>query len=712
MTPETYMYPGLIKLRTFGRPRLTQEMSAVRDAGLLQQNETQDEYSDEEFFPGMGGRGRGPGGMGGGMPRIPPRGQKYRNYDQFLRSNIDNQQDEREFNSQAGHDHLPFRTYHTIVNETFTTDQYDAIGRMGRNNPKVGPIDLRMTIRPGDSTLVPMRWNNPHASEVEVNLWIFRGGGKKAPVVVPFRKPTCSGEGHQDNIIRFTVPTDFGKLGAKIPDFKGCNKDTKPMCVLQVYGHSVESRQYAFAWPIIITGHDASLTTTDEGQIQPIATDPGIDMGKLRDLCLPNTDASADIAVSVPRWAKLVSDVYTHAYLNSDYSPYSGQQHESISKNMQASCVNKMWAANHGELGKSILPSATKSRLDKLETLEDRIYKRYERAANSIIKRIERAGALKNTGRLCAGKPLNIPKRQGTCQSLANGFRVAEVGATNANRLDTNTFIPSFQLPPNAVNAVKRTVFPMFRNVIQNNGQVQIYLQTLKDLLPHLLPSQPYGIIYQTAITKTTLTTKADATRFIKKNKAGQNDGGKYAATMRYAEFAESLGCPRDCLMCNPKRCKNSWDNCGQPLISQAQATCTTDRCSQCKKLFGIYEGQAATPKPEVSKLSAAIAEGKGVPDIPGEPTLPPNDNGYGSPTPPPADVSNMKPALPHGAMSLTEEEDLTKIFSDSPMMTEDMIEKEVKRADTNCGNKKKGLKLEQKSKKTGASHRRRRRAA
>jgi len=546
---------------------------------------------------------------------------------------------------------------------------------------------------------------------VEVNLWIFPGGGKKHPVVVPFRKPTCSGEGHQDNIIRFTVPKDFTKLGAKIPDFQGCNEDTKPMCVLQVYGHSVESRQYAFAWPIIIPGHDKSLTTTDKGQIQPIATDPVLDIGRLRDLCLPNTDLSADIAVSVPRWGRLVSDVYTHAYLNSDYSPYSGQQHESISKNMQASCVNKMWAANHGELGKSILPSATKQRLDKLETLEDRIYKSYESMTNRLIKKIERAGAMKNTGRICAGKPLDIPNRKGTCQSLANGFRVAEVGATNANRLTTNTYIPSFQLPRGAVAAARRMIFPTYRQVVQNNGQVQIYLQTLKDLLPHLLPSQPYGILYQTAITKTTLTTKADATRFIKVDKNGKNDGGRYAATMRYAEFAESLGCPRDCLMCNPKRCKNSWDNCGQPLISISKATCTTGRCSACKALFGIKEG-VKTTTPEPSKLDV-----NSLPDLDEGDALAPDEDSS-SPTPPPADISNMKPAIPSGSMSLIEkEEEIGKILSDSSMITDEEIEEEaVRMSKTNRQRSKKesekeeGLKKKAVSEKKQGSQRRRRR--
>merc|ERR1719456_1579787 len=129
---------------------------------------------------------------------------------------------------------------------------------------------------------------------MEVNIWIFDHGGSSRsgqpasndklavhPVVIPVRKPTCSGEGHQDNIIRFTVPKDFTQLGEKIPGFTGCNPDTKPLCTLQVYAHSVESRQYAYGFPIIVTGHDSRLSAFDTSQIQPMAKDPAItDFGK------------------------------------------------------------------------------------------------------------------------------------------------------------------------------------------------------------------------------------------------------------------------------------------------------------------------------------------------------------------------------------------------------------------------------------------------
>jgi len=219
-------------------------------------------------------------------------------------------------------------------------------------------VDVGRVVKPGESVLVPLRWNNPHASEMEVNIWIFEHA-EKHPIVVPIRKPSCSGEGHQDNIVSFTVPKDFDTLGAKIPGFKGCNEDSKPKCALQIYSHSVESRTYAIGFPIVIPGHksapepdvvispvipniDTPCDANNYDTVASVSEDPWYELGGLRDICLPATDPSATITTAVPRWARLVSDVYNHAYQNSDYSPYSGQQQESISKNLQASAVNKM----------------------------------------------------------------------------------------------------------------------------------------------------------------------------------------------------------------------------------------------------------------------------------------------------------------------------------------------------------------------------------
>merc|ERR1719440_1110057 len=135
--------------------------------------------------------------------------QKRRNYDNFLRSNIDNEQDNRNFNDEDGKDHLPFRTMETAVFDEYV--YHNARPFRGINQMPWGYYNLSRAVKPGEPMLVPLRWNNPHASEMEVNIWIFDHASKQ-PIVVPIRKPSCSGEGYGDNIISFTIPQDFTKL--------------------------------------------------------------------------------------------------------------------------------------------------------------------------------------------------------------------------------------------------------------------------------------------------------------------------------------------------------------------------------------------------------------------------------------------------------------------------------------------------------------------
>merc|ERR1712118_77713 len=70
------------------------------------------------------------------------KGQKRRNYDNFLRSNIDNEQDNRNFNDDDGEDHLPFRTQSTSV----LTQE--------------AQVDITLTMAPGEEKIIPLRWNN------------------------------------------------------------------------------------------------------------------------------------------------------------------------------------------------------------------------------------------------------------------------------------------------------------------------------------------------------------------------------------------------------------------------------------------------------------------------------------------------------------------------------------------------------------------------
>jgi hypothetical protein len=188
--------------------------------------------------------------------------QKRKNYDNFLRSNIDNEQDNRNFRLEEGRDHLPYRTEEggvtTMYNET--------------NREEVRTVYVAY---PGVERIICLRWNNPHASEIEVNIWLRN---TQQNMVVPIKLPSCSAEGHQNGVVSFIVPTDFMALKSsgtvKNIDgsaWEGCT--TENDCVLQIYAHSVESRTYVIAAPIIIedkpegvanTNVAAGQTTTDD----------------------------------------------------------------------------------------------------------------------------------------------------------------------------------------------------------------------------------------------------------------------------------------------------------------------------------------------------------------------------------------------------------------------------------------------------------------
>lgn len=441
--------------------------------------------------------------------------QRRNNYDNFLRSNIDNEQDRQNFYDEDGKDHLPFRTYESAAVDDGNTD--------AKKQLKALKADFAWEVKPGVKTVVPLRWNNPHASELEVNIWLNNDQGERK-IVVPIRKPTCSGEGHQDNSFSFTIPDDFKDLGAKVPGFKGCNKAGD--CVLQIYAHSVESRTYAIGTPIIVPGHDATKTVTGFTQIQPATTDPLLDLSGLRQLCLPSNDPSANIANAVPRHARLVSDVYGHAYQDSDYSSYGGQQHEAISQNMQAACIIKGVTGNRGELGKSILPSAANTFRKRISRSSIKLIKKYESLANRIIKSV----LDKDSNALTKDTIANAPGLK--AQETKTCFRCAEDGAVKARRLTTNTYVPSFTIPAANLAAAKKYVPSKYSKLIDENGTLQIYVTVLQDMAKEFKKAaEKYELYYQPAKVKTTTTTMADATNFKKRDANGNKDNGKYAAT-------------------------------------------------------------------------------------------------------------------------------------------------------------------------------------
>jgi hypothetical protein len=407
---------------------------------------------------------------------------------------------------------------------------------------------------------------------------------------------------------------DFKDLGGKIPGFTGCNQNMERPCVLQVYSHSVESRTYAIGIPIVITGHDASKTTTNWNAVQTASNDPGMDLSGLRTLCLPSSDASADIPNAVPRYAKLFSDVYNHAYMNSDFSPYQGQQHEGISLNLQASAINKMVTGNRGELGKSAIPDAMKNKLKQLQNLEDKTYKRYESLSNKIIKRIGEQ-QMKETGTVVAS---------GTSQQLANCFRCTAVGSTNTKRQQTNTYIPSFELPASLVADAEKLIPTKYRHMLEKDAQtgkalVLIYKTAMDDLSKAFLDAAPLGIVYQMGVTKTTLHTMPDSVQFKKRNANNQKDNGVYAYTQALYEKAKGIGCAESCL-------KASSGNA--PLLKSSQKTSVTGQCAACANLFkSVSQPAQAVQTP----ISGIISSGGALPAT-GATPIPAYNDADGSP--------------------------------------------------------------------------------
>ena len=416
--------------------------------------------------------------------------QRANNYDNFLRSNIDNEQDNRNFESEPGKDMLPFRTL-----------EGNSIGQ-----------DI---IETSIGTLMPLRWNNPHASECELNIWVKSSTGDE--IVIPIKKPSCCGEGYQDNIISFTIPSDFNQLPTKIPGFSGCNKIGD--CVLQLYAHSVEPRTYAIGSPLIINETIYSANTAiDNSQIKPATIDPQLNLDYLqRATCLSTSDSSSHINTAVPRFARLVSDQFNHAYQNSNFSSYSGQQHESISRNLQASTILRMTATNGGELGNSILSNENKKIINDLINKVNNVVERYEKTANDIFNNIE-----------------NNNKIQGNIgeQKLAYCFRCPETGSVNTNRLEQKTYIPSFEVKSEEAVNIRNMLRDDVKNLLPlNSNTVQIYEASLKELMPDFQEVSKLGIVYQPAMLKSSISTMPDITNFIKVDGNGNTDDGKYAAT-------------------------------------------------------------------------------------------------------------------------------------------------------------------------------------
>lgn len=423
------------------------------------------------------------------------RDQRRDNFDNFLRSNVDNEQDNRDFVTEIGRDMLPFRT-------------------LEANSESTDVINTAINTQ----TLIPLRWNNPHSSECEINIWITSSNNDS--IVVPIKKPSCCAEGYQDNMLAFTIPSDFKNLSTKIPGFTGCNQIGD--CTLQIYAHSVEPRTYAIGTPIIISDSNVQPGTytpaTNTDQIEPQTLDPQLRIGMLpRDICLPTTNITSNYVSAVPRFARLVSDQFNHAYQNSDFSPYSGQQHELISRNLQSATILRMIAANGGELGRSLLNSQEQEFITSLINKVNAVVQKYEAAANEIINNIK--SDYESTG--------NVGN-----QALATCFRCSDTGSVNPERIEQQTYIPSFEITGD-VNQIRNMLNNDVKRLIPaNSNSVQIYKASLFELSNDFVRASNMGFVYQPAMIKNTITTMEDVTNFLKVDSNGENDDGVYASTI------------------------------------------------------------------------------------------------------------------------------------------------------------------------------------
>lgn len=776
--------------------------------------------------------------------------QRKKNYDNFLRSNIDNEQDNRNFNNEAGKDHLPFRTYDGAVPTKYPY-KGTKVGA-GDDSLQVNNVDVDTVLRalPGEPKLTPLRWNNPHASEVEVNLWIMCSD---PPTIVPVKKPACSGEGNQNNIMEWAIPSDFNDVNWQACDstkscFTGCNNPGD--CVLQFYAHSVETRQYSTSVPIVIpkqtfTGTKlqyksvpkdndekgsfkwpanfdlssmvkgaktqnptannnnavasidnveicassqregiapngdgvafvqlknegqtaeklnagivnlylckatpaqknaeqlvdqvvftitSSATGTGEftaagaktenytpfeyssetqfggagvkkvtakitaysGAVKTItkvldlrgndkrwrfrrhlkdvcqnglpepASDPWMDLSQLkRETCLSAQDPNANYDTTQVQRAVLHSDVANHAYQNSNYSPYSGQQHGEISRNMQAAAVVHMTSGNRGELGKNNIPNAQKKTLKALNKQVNKIYKAYEKVANKVIDDLT-----KGAGKNGAGAKMGV-------QSLGNSFRSLEKGATSTKRLKTTTYVPSFDVQGYDMNVIQKAIDSrtkgskaVYADLVStpkpNTGRryAEIYTATMNQMLPKFKAAEAQGITYMESVKKVpcslltqdnvikalsdpdnanrratacckgsmqntapggcgcTLTQK---TNFQKKNAANRNDGGAYSAReFTLNHYMTQYNCQRGC-MYPIRQQKTAANGLADPVTKSSTGTCvqylSSDGCTttkntgytDCRPCAGIFNNVTPQKFSSDFKIGTPSTEG------------------------------------------------------------------------------------------------------
>jgi len=317
-----------------------------------------------------------------------------------------------------------------------------------------------------------------------------------------------------------------------------------------------------------VTGDYLSGEAPADATFAPAPVDVGTSVDTLdHAICRASNDPAANIANAVPQLPRLISDEFTHAYMsaNNPYSPYSGQQPLAISKNLQYSCLNRMITGNRGELGKSLLSKEKRLMLKNAAKKQANLVKKMEGRVNKIIDRLLKevlttAGAdgsdgtvglktkkvaLKNTANPAGGKD----------QMTNECFRCSQVGSTTTRRLKTNTYVPSFNIPPTAKNGKGQNLLAEAIKIAgkypelvdAKTGDVLIYQTVYNLMAPTYNKLAAEGFHYMSPAIKPAMTTlvavmsnqenwdaKVKDPLFLKRDAAGKNDKGKHAAKLAY----------------------------------------------------------------------------------------------------------------------------------------------------------------------------------
>jgi hypothetical protein len=319
--------------------------------------------------------------------------QRRNNRDNFLRSNIDNQANQRNAAKEPARDMLPCR------------------------QEQRGPA---MQFARGQPQQIPLRWNNPHDSDCEVN--IFTDGLTQ---VAPIRLPAPCGGGYQDQRFSFTVPTDFPA---------GKCESAAENCVLQIYGHSVEPRTYAICIDFTLTPAPGApapgvpAPAPGNGTL-PAPTGNGtapvgnlVDYSRLTKRQAPNTK---DIPNTRFQKAIHYHDSFDTSHVDSAYSGYRGQQGAFIRDELKAAIQLQSFTPNGG-----LVPLGD---IDKRATqkMRDQVQKAVKAAEKLAIQR----------NRAAQAKLTEAARRAKTPRQCFEGELYGVVNNPNCNRQFTNTYV-------------------------------------------------------------------------------------------------------------------------------------------------------------------------------------------------------------------------------------------------------------------------------